>query len=103
MRLPVKIGAMVIEVTPGGPADKARLRGGNRRAQIGNNIVTVGGDVIVSVNGIQVQDADMTIREIRKLRPGDKVQMRIVRWDGTSETVNLILGEKPRGAKARQP
>jgi putative serine protease PepD len=103
LKLPIKTGAMVIEVAPGGPADKAGLRGGSRRAQIGNNIVTVGGDVIVSVNGIPVQDADTAIREIRKLHPGDKVEMQIVRWDGTSGMVYLILGEKPRGVKARQP
>ena len=103
LRLPVKSGAMVIEVTPGGPADKAGLKGGNKRAQIGNNIVIVGGDVIVSVNGSPVQDADAAIREVRKLRPGIDVRMGIVRWDGTSETVTITLGEKPRGAKARQP
>ena len=103
LRLPVKGGAMVIEVAPGGPADKAGVRGGNRRAQIGNNIVIVGGDVIVSVNGAQVQDADTAIREIRKLHPGDTVQVGVVRWDGTSETLTVTLGEKPRGTRARQP
>jgi putative serine protease PepD len=103
LRLPVRTGAMVIEVTPGGPADKAGVRGGNRRAQIGNNIVTVGGDVIVSVNGAQVQGADAAIREIRMLHPGDKVRLEIVRWDGTSQKITVTLGEKPRGARARQP
>jgi len=103
LRLPVKTGAMVIEVSPGGPADNAGLRGGSRRAQIGNSIVTVGGDVIVSVNGVPVQDADAAIREVRKLQPGDKVQLQIFRWEGTSETLTLTLGEKPRGAKARKP
>ncbi len=103
LRLPVRTGAMVIEVAPGGPADKAGVKGGNRRAQIGNNIVIVGGDVIVSVNGAPVQDADIAIREIRKMHPGDRVQVEVVRWDGTSETLTITLGEKPRGARARQP
>jgi putative serine protease PepD len=103
LRLPVKTGAMVIEVAQGGPADKAGLKGGNRRAQIGNSIVTVGGDVIVSVNGIQVQDADAAIREVRKLHPADKVEFQIVRWDGTTATLTVTLGEKPRQAKAGQP
>jgi S1-C subfamily serine protease len=103
LRLPVRAGAMVIEVAPGGPADKAGVRGGNRRAQIGNNIVIVGGDVIVSVNGAPVQDADTAIREIRKMHPGDVVQVGVVRWDGTSATLTMTLGEKPRGAKTRQP
>lgn len=103
LRLPVKTGAMVIDVTPGGPADKAGIKGGNKRAQIGNNIVIVGGDVIVSVNGLSVQDADTAIREVRKMRPGDKVNMEIYRWDGSSGTVTVTLGEKPRGARTRQP
>jgi S1-C subfamily serine protease len=103
LRLPVKAGAMVIETTPGGPADKGGLRGGSQKAQIGNNIVTVGGDVILSVNDVQVKDADSAIREIRKLRPGDNIRVGIVRWDGTSETLTVTLGEKPRGVKTRQP
>jgi S1-C subfamily serine protease len=94
---------MVIETTPGGPAEKAGVRGGNRKVQIGNNIVAVGGDVIVSVNEIQAPDADTAIREIRKLHPGDKIPVGIVRWDGSSETVTVTLGEKPRGGRVRQP
>lgn len=103
LKLPVTSGALVIDVTPRGPADRAGLRGGNRRAQIGNNIVIVGGDVIVSVNGKPVQDADAAIREIRKMRPGDKVEFGIVRWDGSKGAVSVALGEKPRDVRARQP
>ncbi|HYA41442.1 MAG TPA: trypsin-like peptidase domain-containing protein [Syntrophobacteraceae bacterium] len=103
LRLPVKAGAMVIETTPGGPADKGGLRGGNRKAQIGNNIVRVGGDVIVSLNDLPVKDADSAIREIRKLHPGDRISVGIVHWDGTAERLIVALGEKPRGVRARQP
>jgi len=63
----------------------------------------VGGDVIVSVNGKTVQDADSAIREVRKMRPGDKVEFGIVRWDGSKATTTVTLGEKPRGTRARQP
>ncbi|MFZ2444771.1 MAG: trypsin-like peptidase domain-containing protein [Syntrophobacteraceae bacterium] len=103
LKLPVTSGALVIEVTPKGPADRAGLRGGNKRAQIGNNIVTVGGDVVVSVNGKSVQDADSAIREVRRMRPGDKVEFGIIRWDGGRASVTVTLGEKPRGTRARQP
>jgi len=103
LRLPVKAGAMVVETSPGGPADKAGLKGGNRKAQIGNNIVKVGGDVIVSLNDVPVKDADSAIREIRKLHPGNRIILGIVRWDGTSGTLSVTLGEKPRGVKAQQP
>lgn len=103
LKLPVSTGALVIEVAPRGPAAAAGLRGGNRRAQVGNSIVTVGGDVIVSVNGKLVQDADAAIREVRKLRPGDRVQIGIVRWDGTRTDVIVTLGEKRPEVRARQP
>ncbi len=101
LKLPVDSGALVIEVMPGGPAQRAGLRGGDRRAQIGNNIVTVGGDVIVSVNGIKVKDADAAIREIRKMRPGNKIRLDVVHWDGSRDTINVTLGEKPRASKVR--
>jgi putative serine protease PepD len=103
LKLPVKAGAMVIETVPGGPADAAGLRGGDRKAQIGNNIVRVGGDVIVSLNEVEVQDADGAIREIRRLHPGDKIRLGIVRWDGSSRTLDVTLGEKPQGEQERRP
>lgn len=103
LKLPVDSGALVVELTPGGPAERAGLKGGNRKAQIGNNIVMVGGDVIVSVNGAAVEDADEVIREIRRLRPGDKVRLGTVHWDGRKGSVTVTLGEKPRGTKTRQP
>lgn len=102
LKLPVTAGALVVEVTPKGPADLAGIKGGDRRAQIGNSIVIVGGDVIFSVNGELVADADATIRNIRKMRPGDRVRLGIVRWDGTRSEVTVTLGEKPRGAKNNQ-
>ncbi len=103
LKLPVRNGALVIEVVPGGPAQRAGLQGGNRRAQIGNSIVTVGGDVIVGVNGLKVGDADAAIREIRKMRPGNRVRFDVVHWDGSRGSVEVVLGEKPRATRVRQP
>ncbi|MEN6486902.1 MAG: trypsin-like peptidase domain-containing protein [Syntrophobacteraceae bacterium] len=101
LKLPVQSGAMLVEVMPKGPAEKAGLKGGNRRAQIGNNIIVVGGDIIVKVNGEPVADADAVIRLIRKLRPGDPVRLDIVHWDGKRETVTLSLGELPKAPRRR--
>ena len=95
LKLPVEKGAMIVEVVPGGPADKAGLRGGDKRAQIGNSIVVVGGDVIVRLNGQPIEDADAVIREIRRMRPGDRVRLEIVRWNGNRATVTVALGEQP--------
>jgi S1-C subfamily serine protease len=100
-RLPVKSGAMLIEVVPRGPADKAGLVGGNKRAQVGNNIIVVGGDVITKINGEPITDADALIRQIRRFRPGDRVRLDVVHWQGGRETVTVTLGETPKGYRGR--
>ena len=41
---------MISEVVKGGPADKAGLKGGNQRVQVGNMIVLVGGDIVVKAD-----------------------------------------------------
>ena len=39
LSLPVSEGIMVVEVTPGSPAQRAGIRGGDRAVQVGNRIV----------------------------------------------------------------
>lgn len=99
LKLPVTNGAMIVDLVPGGPAAKAGLRGGDKRAQIGNSIIVVGGDVITALNGQAIEDADSVIREIRKMRPGDRIRLQIVRWDRSRDEVTVILGEQPRRSR----
>lgn len=99
LKLPITSGAMVVDVIPRGPADKAGLKGGKERAQIGNNIIRVGGDVIVKVDGEQVSDADEVIRRIRKHRPGDRIRLEVVHWDGSRDTYTLTLSERPKNLR----
>jgi S1-C subfamily serine protease len=101
LKLPIRSGAMLIDIAPRSPAYKAGLKGGSSRAQIGNYIVTVGGDVIVQVNGESVADADSVIRAIRKSRPGDRVEMEVVHWEGGRSKVTVVLGEQPRSGRNR--
>jgi putative serine protease PepD len=73
-------GALVRELTPGGPAAAAGLRVG---------------DVITQVEGKDVADADATIVAIRKDRdPGDEVRLTYVRSGSTrSAVVTLAASE----------
>ncbi len=89
-------GAVVVSVVPGGPADKAGLRGGNRRLRVGNHILIVGGDIILKLNSRKVTDADELIRLIRKYRPGDKIHLLVMDWNGHKRKVDVVLGERPR-------
>jgi putative serine protease PepD len=95
MNLPVEKGAMVVEVVPGGPADKAGLKGGNRQVQAGNILITVGGDVITHVEQKEVKDAEELIKTIREKNIGDTVVLRVIR-DGKSREVRLTLQERPK-------
>ena len=93
--LKVEKGAMVIEVAPGSPAEKAGLRGGNRQVQAGNVLITVGGDVITQIDQYEIKDSDDLIKHIRERKPGEGVTIRILR-DGQFKEVKLTLQERPR-------
>ncbi len=62
LKLKVERGAMIAEVVKGGPADKAGLKGGNQKVQVGNMIVIVGGDIVVKVDQHEVKTNDELIR-----------------------------------------
>src|SRR5213594_3608426 len=49
-------GLLIIRVTQGGAADRAGLRGGSERAYLGNMPIMIGGDLIVAIDGQQVED-----------------------------------------------
>jgi len=54
--LPADSGLLVQRVLPGGAAERAGLKGGTERAYLGNNPIMVGGDLIVAIDGQDVQD-----------------------------------------------
>jgi S1-C subfamily serine protease len=101
LKLPVKSGAMVIEVAPGGPADGAGIVGASAKAQIGNSILLVGGDVIVGFNGEPATTAEGVIQSVRRLSPGAKVRLDIVHWDRTRATATVVLRERPHPGRTR--
>jgi len=95
LKAKVERGAMIAEVVKGGPADKAGLKGGDQRVQVGNVIVIVGGDIVVKADQRDVKTNDELIRYIREKKPGDTIVLNVFR-KGKSEDVKVILGERPR-------
>jgi len=91
----VERGAMIAEVVKGGPADKAGLRGGNQRVQVGNMIVIEGGDIVVKADQHDVKTNDELIRYIREKKPGDTILLKVFRKEKFEE-VKVTLGERPR-------
>jgi S1-C subfamily serine protease len=95
LKLKIDRGAMIAEVARGGPADKAGLRGGHQRVQVGNMMMIVGGDIVVRVDQRDVKTNDELIRYIREKKPGDGILLKVFR-KGNFEDVKVTLGERPR-------
>lgn len=72
-------GALVAEVVPGSPAEKAGLKSG---------------DVIKTFNGKPVTDARHLKLTVATVPPGEKVAAEVIR-DGKSEKVDLTITSRP--------
>ena len=90
--LPVDYGLLIIQVTPGGSADSAGLRGGNERAYLGNTPITLGGDLIVAIDDQKVEDEQDLAQMMNNHRTGDTVKVTIYR-NKKKMDVSVVLGE----------
>ncbi|MGA2855478.1 MAG: trypsin-like peptidase domain-containing protein [Candidatus Sulfotelmatobacter sp.] len=90
--LPVDYGLLIIQVTPGGSADSAGLRGGNERAYLGNTPITLGGDLIVAIDDQKVEDEQDLAQMMNNHRTGDTVKVTIYR-NKKKMDVSVALGE----------
>ena len=79
-RLTVDVGAYVVAVAPGGPAD----RGGIRE-----------GDVIVAFEGEEVTGSDDLRSLIQDGSPGDLVTLTVVLRSGERRSIRVELGSNP--------
>ena len=95
LKLKIERGAMILEVVKDGPADKAGLKGGNQRVQVGNMIVLVGGDIVVKADQKEVKTNDELIHYIREKKPGDTILLKVFRKDSFID-LKITLGERPR-------
>jgi putative serine protease PepD len=101
LNLPVDHGALVQKVTPGGPADKAGIRGGDLSAQLDNHPIELGGDIIVKIAGKDVRTSNDLQSAVADRKPGEKVKVTLVRG-GKAKTVEVTLGQRPN-AVTNQP
>jgi S1-C subfamily serine protease len=85
-------GLLIIQVTPGGSADQAGLRGGTERAYLGNIPIMLGGDLIVAIDGEKVVDEQDLSQMMNNHRAGDTVKVTIYR-NKRKMDVTVSLGE----------
>jgi S1-C subfamily serine protease len=94
--LPVRRGALVLDVAAGSPADKAGLRGSERVIRVQGQELTTGGDVITAIDDTPVTGMDQLISYlVRKTQPGQQVTLTIIR-DGKEKKVTVTLAERPK-------
>ena len=92
MGLPADSGLLIVQVVPGGAADRAGLRGGTERAYLGNIPIMVGGDLVVAIDGQDVQDQQDLSQVMNNHRAGDTVRLTLYRGKKKMD-VNVTLGE----------
>jgi len=92
MGLAADYGLLIVQVTPGAAADRAGLKGGTERAYLGNTPIMVGGDLIVAIDGQDVQDEQDLSHLMNSHRAGDVVKVTIYRGKKKLD-VSVTLGE----------
>jgi len=91
----VTYGWLIAQVTSGGPADKAGLQGGTQQVEIAESLVTIGGDIVIAVNGTRItsiEDLSAYLEEYSL--PEQTVNLKIVR-DNETTIIPLELGRRP--------
>jgi serine protease Do len=78
--LPVDSGALVVDVAPGGPADRAGV---------------VPGDVIVGIGGRDVATSTDIRELVTEHEPGEEIDVQVVRADGDAVAIDVTLGARP--------
>ena len=72
-------GAIVANVTPGGPSERGGLQSG---------------DIVTSVNGVNVKTSSELTREVAKAKPGDVLRLDVLRA-GKRKAVEIRSGVRP--------
>lgn len=85
----VTYGWLIVQVSSGGPADNAGLQGGTRRVQILGEWVTIGGDIIIAINGTRIRNIDDLASYLEEYTlPGQTINVTIIR---NNEAMNLTV------------
>ena len=92
LNLPTQGGLLITEVERGSAAERAGLHGGSHTVQIGNAQLSVGGDLIMAIDGQPITRDDAISRSLARKHAGDTVELTIFRNSRTM-IVRVTLGE----------
>jgi S1-C subfamily serine protease len=89
-------GAIVSEVTPGGPADEAGIEGGEPEEIEGISVPA--GDVVTEVEEKTVSSPDDVIEVVNASKPGDRLELTVVTPGEGPRRVEVTVGVRPDDA-----
>ena len=87
------VGFLIFSVEPSSPAEVVGLRGGDRVVTIDGGPVALGGDVIIAVDNIQIQDAQDIEAQLIHKSIGDVIEFTVIRGSSTEE-IDVELGAR---------
>ena len=93
-RLPVDAGVLVEEVGEGTAAARAGLKAGTDSTVVAGESYTLGGDVIVALDGKRVASLEQLRDVLADHKPGETVKLQLYRGS-KSMTVDVTLGRQP--------
>ena len=102
VNLDLSSGALIQQIVADSPADDAGLRDGSAGIQINDDVICVGGDVIVEANGEQIKTMEEVVGIVSGLEPGDELRLIVIR-DGEEEQIDVELGARPEQAQSADP
>jgi S1-C subfamily serine protease len=90
-------GAIVSEVTPDGPAERAGIEGGKEERRIEGIPVPIG-DVITGIAGEPVSSPDDVIGVVNSRKPGEEITLTVVTPGEEERRVEVRVGDRPEDA-----
>jgi S1-C subfamily serine protease len=95
MGVNVTYGWLLTQISHGGAADKAGLKGGTDQVNINGEWVTVGGDIIIGVDGTRIINGDSFMSYIDEHTvPDQTITLTVVRNHQTLD-IPVVLGHRP--------
>jgi S1-C subfamily serine protease len=96
MKVNLTYGWLIAQVTSGGAADKAGLVGGTTQTQVEGTTVTIGGDIIIAINGTRIKNMDDLSTYLEEYTlSGQAINVAIVR---NNQTLTLPVELQARHA-----
>lgn len=93
--LPLAKGFLVEDVDEGSPAEKAGLKAGTLKVMLEDGPVVLGGDIVKTVDGVDVMTPEQFAKVFKRLRVGQAIELDTLR-NGEHRTVTMTPQELPR-------